>query len=177
MLEAGRAGCVPPWAVLSHSVPALLPGPWLLALGPMPGVMAPASPHPLHLPLALGPVPGGTVAPASPHPLHPPSCTRSSFVLNRERAVDFLNLQSRLYVFDGFAGWDAEVRRAGWEPNKRRAGAQGGSLRPGGARGLGGEGMQDGSIRGPEGQGGPGRQEGSRVGAGGQPLGWAESRC
>lgn len=34
-----------------------------------------------------------------------------SFVLNRERAVDYLNMLERLYVFDGFAGWDPEARR------------------------------------------------------------------
>ena len=32
-----------------------------------------------------------------------------TFVLNRERAVDYLNMLERLYVFDGFAGWDPEV--------------------------------------------------------------------
>ena len=30
-------------------------------------------------------------------------------MLNRERAVDYLNMLERLYVFDGFAGWDPEV--------------------------------------------------------------------
>ena len=34
---------------------------------------------------------------------------RRTFVLNRERAVDYLNMLDRLYVFDGFAGWDPEV--------------------------------------------------------------------
>ena len=29
------------------------------------------------------------------------------FEINRERAVDYLNTQKRLYVVDGFAGWDA----------------------------------------------------------------------
>ena len=32
-----------------------------------------------------------------------------TFVLNRERAVDYLNMLERLYVFDGYAGWDPEV--------------------------------------------------------------------
>lgn len=32
-----------------------------------------------------------------------------TFVLNRERAVDYLNMLDRLYVFDGYAGWDPEV--------------------------------------------------------------------
>jgi phosphoenolpyruvate carboxykinase (ATP) len=34
----------------------------------------------------------------------------NSFVINRERAKDFLNTRSRLYCFDGFAGWDPEHR-------------------------------------------------------------------
>jgi len=33
-----------------------------------------------------------------------------SFEINRERAVDYLNTQHRLYVVDGFAGWDEEYR-------------------------------------------------------------------
>jgi len=33
-----------------------------------------------------------------------------SFLVNRERAVDFLNMQKRLYVVDGYAGWDKEYR-------------------------------------------------------------------
>lgn len=36
-------------------------------------------------------------------------CCRT-FILNRERAVDYLNMLERLYIFDGFAGWDPEVR-------------------------------------------------------------------
>ncbi|KAI9143012.1 ATP-utilizing phosphoenolpyruvate carboxykinase [Paraphysoderma sedebokerense] len=32
------------------------------------------------------------------------------FMINRERAVDYLNTRSRLYVFDGFAGWDPKYR-------------------------------------------------------------------
>ena len=31
------------------------------------------------------------------------------FKLNRERAVDYLNMLDRIYVFDGFAGWEPEV--------------------------------------------------------------------
>lgn len=34
-----------------------------------------------------------------------------TFLLNRERAVDYLNMLDRLYVFDGYAGWDPEVPR------------------------------------------------------------------
>jgi hypothetical protein len=32
-----------------------------------------------------------------------------SFATNRERAVDYLNVLDRIYVFDGFAGWDPKV--------------------------------------------------------------------
>jgi phosphoenolpyruvate carboxykinase (ATP) len=34
----------------------------------------------------------------------------ASFRINRERARDYLNSKSRLYCFDGFAGWDADHR-------------------------------------------------------------------
>jgi phosphoenolpyruvate carboxykinase (ATP) len=33
-----------------------------------------------------------------------------SFMVNRERAIDYLNTQKRLYCVDGFAGWDPEHR-------------------------------------------------------------------
>ncbi|KAI9202800.1 ATP-utilizing phosphoenolpyruvate carboxykinase [Polychytrium aggregatum] len=33
-----------------------------------------------------------------------------SFMVNRERAIDYLNLRQRLYVLDGFAGWDPKYR-------------------------------------------------------------------
>ncbi len=33
-----------------------------------------------------------------------------TFLLNRERAVDYLNMLDRVYVFDGFAGWDPASR-------------------------------------------------------------------
>jgi phosphoenolpyruvate carboxykinase (ATP) len=33
-----------------------------------------------------------------------------SFLINRERAVDYLNTRDRLYCFDGFAGWDPDYR-------------------------------------------------------------------
>ena len=33
-----------------------------------------------------------------------------SFVINRERAHDYLNTCERLYCFDGFAGWDPKYR-------------------------------------------------------------------
>lgn len=32
-----------------------------------------------------------------------------SFMLNRERAVDYLNSRPHVYVFDGFVGWDPAV--------------------------------------------------------------------
>ena len=31
---------------------------------------------------------------------------QQSFVINRERAIDYLNTRERLYVVDGYAGWD-----------------------------------------------------------------------
>ena len=34
----------------------------------------------------------------------------TSFVINRERAKDYLNTRERLYCFDGFAGWDTSHR-------------------------------------------------------------------
>merc|ERR1719188_1453808 len=33
-----------------------------------------------------------------------------SFLTNRERAVDYLNTQKRLYVVDGYGGWDKDYR-------------------------------------------------------------------
>ncbi len=33
-----------------------------------------------------------------------------SFLINRQRAVDFLNTRDRLYVVDGFGGWDPRYR-------------------------------------------------------------------
>ena len=35
---------------------------------------------------------------------------RQSFLINRERARDYLNTRSRIYVVDGFAGWDVANR-------------------------------------------------------------------
>jgi phosphoenolpyruvate carboxykinase (ATP) len=32
------------------------------------------------------------------------------FVINRQRAIDYLNTRDELYVFDGFAGWDPRYR-------------------------------------------------------------------
>jgi hypothetical protein len=36
--------------------------------------------------------------------------SEEAFMINRERAVDYLNTRTRLYVFDGFAGWDPKYR-------------------------------------------------------------------
>jgi phosphoenolpyruvate carboxykinase (ATP) len=33
-----------------------------------------------------------------------------TFSINRERAVDYLKTRKRIYVFDGFAGWDPKYR-------------------------------------------------------------------
>ena len=33
-----------------------------------------------------------------------------SFVINRERAIDYLNTRERLYVVDGYAGWDPKFQ-------------------------------------------------------------------
>lgn len=33
-----------------------------------------------------------------------------TFLVNRERAVDYLNTRDRIYVVDGYAGWDADHR-------------------------------------------------------------------
>lgn len=33
-----------------------------------------------------------------------------TFQVNRERAVDYLKTRKRIYVFDGFAGWDPKYR-------------------------------------------------------------------
>jgi ATP-dependent phosphoenolpyruvate carboxykinase len=35
---------------------------------------------------------------------------KNSFMINRERAVDYLNTCERLYVVDGYAGWDRNYR-------------------------------------------------------------------
>ncbi|QEG40372.1 phosphoenolpyruvate carboxykinase (ATP) [Roseimaritima ulvae] len=34
--------------------------------------------------------------------------TDRSFAINRQRAIDYLNTRPRLFVFDGFAGWDPD---------------------------------------------------------------------
>jgi phosphoenolpyruvate carboxykinase (ATP) len=36
--------------------------------------------------------------------------SESIWKINRERAVDYLNICSRIYVFDGYAGWDERYR-------------------------------------------------------------------
>jgi phosphoenolpyruvate carboxykinase (ATP) len=34
----------------------------------------------------------------------------NSFMIIRERAIDYLNTRKRLYVCDGYAGWDPKYR-------------------------------------------------------------------
>lgn len=34
--------------------------------------------------------------------------TERSFLINRQRAIDYLNTRKRIFVFDGFAGWDPQ---------------------------------------------------------------------
>ncbi len=36
--------------------------------------------------------------------------TVESYLINRERAIDYLNTRPRLYCFDGYAGWDPRYR-------------------------------------------------------------------
>lgn len=36
--------------------------------------------------------------------------TERSFLINRQRAIDYLNTRSRIFVFDGYAGWDPAHR-------------------------------------------------------------------
>jgi len=36
--------------------------------------------------------------------------TEHSFIINRQRAVDFLNFRPNIYVIDGYAGWDPRYR-------------------------------------------------------------------
>jgi len=36
--------------------------------------------------------------------------TERSFAINRQRAIDYLNTRPRIFVFDGFAGWDPSYR-------------------------------------------------------------------
>ncbi|MDX2087254.1 MAG: phosphoenolpyruvate carboxykinase (ATP) [Kofleriaceae bacterium] len=35
---------------------------------------------------------------------------QQSFIINRERAIDYLNTRERLYVIDGYAGWDTKYQ-------------------------------------------------------------------
>jgi phosphoenolpyruvate carboxykinase (ATP) len=39
-----------------------------------------------------------------------------SFLINRERAIDYLNLQQRLFVVDGYAGWNSKYRMKSKSP-------------------------------------------------------------
>lgn len=33
-----------------------------------------------------------------------------SYLVNRERAIDYLNLQERIYITDAYAGWDPKYQ-------------------------------------------------------------------
>jgi phosphoenolpyruvate carboxykinase (ATP) len=37
-------------------------------------------------------------------------CDATTYAINRQRALDYLNTRERLYAFDGFAGWDPKYR-------------------------------------------------------------------
>ncbi|KAH7319708.1 phosphoenolpyruvate carboxykinase [Stachybotrys elegans] len=58
------------------------------------------------------PWPNRHAAPATPQ--NPNSCRPCSrarvWKINRERAVDYLNTRNRIYVVDGYAGWDEKYR-------------------------------------------------------------------
>lgn len=34
-----------------------------------------------------------------------------SFEINRARVIDYLNQKSKLFIIDGYGGWDAEYRK------------------------------------------------------------------
>ena len=36
--------------------------------------------------------------------------TERSFLINRQRAIDYLNTRPRIFVFDGYAGWDPDYQ-------------------------------------------------------------------
>ena len=38
--------------------------------------------------------------------------TSNAFMINRERAIDYINRRERAYVVDGYAGWDPKYRVA-----------------------------------------------------------------
>src|SRR3569832_1884532 len=65
-----------------------------------------------------------------------------SFLINRERAIDYLNTRERLYVVDGLAGWDPKYQLKIRVITSRAylgGGGRGGRGRPaGGRRGAGG---------------------------------------
>lgn len=39
------------------------------------------------------------------------SLEETNFIINRERAIDYLNTRKKLFVVDGFAGWDPKYRK------------------------------------------------------------------
>lgn len=38
------------------------------------------------------------------------ACTPETYDANKQRAIDFMNLRDRLFVIDGYAGWDEKYR-------------------------------------------------------------------
>jgi len=36
--------------------------------------------------------------------------SKDAFMINRERAIDYINTRDRVYVVDGYAGWDPKYR-------------------------------------------------------------------
>lgn len=43
-----------------------------------------------------------------------------AFLLNRSRAVDYLNFLDAAFVFDGYANWDKEVGCLSWDMPRAR---------------------------------------------------------
>ena len=62
---------------------------------------SPADKHVVHRPESEGDVWWGTVN----HPID-----EHTFLLNRQRAIDYLNTRDQIYVCDGYAGWDPATR-------------------------------------------------------------------
>nr|RBQ85001.1 hypothetical protein FVER53263_02289 [Fusarium verticillioides] len=72
--------------------------------GPVNKPMTPESPHTLTFPSGSC----SRLQSETPKPVPPKSS--AVWKINRERAVDYLNTRSRIYVIDGFAGWDEKYR-------------------------------------------------------------------
>lgn len=59
-------------------------------------------------------MPDNTMTPLlTPNSSPPSSLPHRSFLLNREQAVQYLNQLDRVFVCDGYAGWDPEVSCTG----------------------------------------------------------------